>query len=75
MKPYLENRKGVILIVCYLVFVVFLILGSAFLIRSAAEKMAAEKERDSLRAFAIAEAGLQRAISDLKADFIYSSPI
>ncbi len=71
-KMFLKDRKGIMLITCYLVIVVLTILGSAFLVRSVSEKRIAERERDLIRAFNIAEAGLERALYDLKRDSKYS---
>jgi len=59
---FLKDRKGIMLITCYLVIVVLTILGSAFLVRSVSEKRIAERERDSIQALWLAEAGIDKAI-------------
>jgi len=66
---FLKDKKGIMLIACYLVIVVLTILGSAFLVRSVSEKRIAEKERDSLQAFYLAEAGIDRAAEELYSAF------
>jgi len=65
----LRNEKGIVLITSYLVITVLIILGSAFISRSISEMRTAERERDSIQAFNIAEGGLEQAIYKLKKDF------
>ncbi len=64
-KMFLRDKKGIMLIACYLVVVVLTILGSAFMVRSVSEKRIAERERDSLQAFYLAEAGIDRVAREL----------
>ena len=74
---FLKDRKGIILIACYLVIIVLAILGGAFLVRSTGEKRAVERERDSIQAFYLAEAGVEREARDLYNNFsnyFYSLP-
>lgn len=59
---FLKNKKGIGFIACYLVIVVLLTLGSAILLQSVSEKRVAEKERASMQAFWLAEAGIDKAI-------------
>ncbi len=61
-----ENNKGVVLILTYVVAGVLIILGAAFMFRSISERILAERNRDSLRALYAAEAGVQKAIYDLR---------
>ncbi len=55
------NRRGIALIMSYLVIVVLMILSSAFVVKSISESNIAKKYADSTRAFWIAEAGLSQA--------------
>ena len=64
-RPNFNNNKGFILIVCYMVIAVLVILAISFAARSIGEQRVAQKEKDSIRAFWLAEAGLDRAISEL----------
>ncbi len=75
MRMFVKDKKGIALISCYFVIVILAILGSAFLTRSISEKRIAEIEKDSIRAFNIAEGGLERAVHDLKRDFECSEHI
>lgn len=61
----LDNKKGFILLASYMVIAVLLILATGFAIRSIGEQRVAYKEKDSIQAFWLAEAGLDRAISEL----------
>jgi len=58
----LKNKKGFILISAYMVVSVLIILATAFSARSIGEKRVADKERDTIQALWLAEAGLDRAI-------------
>lgn len=64
------NKKGIALIIVYLLIVVLTILGSALVSQNISEIRIAQRERDAVRAFHIAEAGLEQAFFDLKQDFI-----
>ncbi len=55
------------LIVVYMVISILVILATSFATRSISEKRVATKEKDSIQAFWIAEAGLDMAISNLAA--------
>lgn len=65
----IKDKKGVALIVVYLVIVVLLILGGAFLLRAIWEQKIAERGRDFKQALYIAEAGIDRAVYELKKDY------
>lgn len=65
----LRDEKGFILIASYLAILVLLILSTAFLTRSINEKKLAERERDSIQAFWLAEAGVDRALTELKNNY------
>ncbi len=66
----IKNKKGSVFIISYLVVVVLLGLGSAFAIVSANEARSAERQRRTTLAFNIAEAGIERAMYDLRQDFV-----
>lgn len=66
----MKENRGVALIVAFIVITVLIIIGATFLSRSIYEKRAADKERDIAKARYIAEAGLERALFDLKQDYI-----
>ncbi|MFH1782842.1 MAG: pilus assembly PilX N-terminal domain-containing protein [Candidatus Omnitrophota bacterium] len=68
----MNNQKGVVLIISYMVIVVLLIFIGSFVARSISESVVANRERDSIKALHIAEAGIEQAIHDLTLDFIYS---
>ncbi|UCB56563.1 MAG: type II secretion system protein [Candidatus Omnitrophota bacterium] len=73
MMP-LKDKKGIMLIACYLVVVVLSILGSAFLIRSVGEKRIAERERDTIKALYLAEAGIDDAARGIYVTFAGNFP-
>jgi len=55
------NKKGVALILSYMVIMVLTVLGTAFVARSVSENSIAKRYADSERAFWVAEAGLAQA--------------
>lgn len=60
------NKRGMALIICYMVIVALAILGAAFLTRSISERSIASKYFDSTQAFWLAEAGISQVINDFK---------
>jgi len=64
-----KKKRGSVLILTYLVIVILLILGFAFVSRSIVESRAAERQRQSTQALAVAEAGFERAVYRLRQDF------
>jgi len=60
------HNKGIVLITAYIVIAVLTILGAAFISRSISEMRIAERERNSVQAFYIAEAGIDYAIDQLR---------
>lgn len=62
------NRRGVVLIICYMVIVVLIILGAAFLTRSVSERSITSKYFDSIQAFWLAEAGVNQALFKLRTE-------
>ena len=65
----LRGRRGIALILVYVVIVVLVIWGLVFLSRSISERRLAEYEKESLQAFYVAEAGLEHAKSGLYTAF------
>lgn len=66
------DRKGSVLLMCYIVIISFTILGGAFLLRSVGEKNIAQKEKEQSQAFYLAQAGVMRAIYQLRKDYNWS---
>jgi hypothetical protein len=61
--------KGIALILSLLVVVTLVVLGTTIFSRSASESSHARRYLDSTRAFWLAEAGLNRALEELREDF------
>ncbi|MEK6715592.1 MAG: hypothetical protein AABY43_06070 [Candidatus Omnitrophota bacterium] len=64
-----NRRRGIILIVVSLVIVILLILLSVFIFKGVQEKDLIQRQKDTYEAFNLAEAGLDRAVTELKNDF------
>ncbi|OGX36788.1 MAG: hypothetical protein A3G91_00825 [Omnitrophica WOR_2 bacterium RIFCSPLOWO2_12_FULL_50_9] len=64
------DKKGSLLIISYLVIVVLLTLGAAFIVVSVNESRIAERQRRTTLTLHIAEAGIERALYDLRQDFV-----
>ena len=60
----LRNKKGFILVTAYMVVAVLVILATSFSARTIGEKRVADKERDTIHALWLAEAGVDRAIAE-----------
>jgi Tfp pilus assembly protein PilX len=67
------NRRGIVLIVSFMVVVALAILGSVIMSRSVSERFIAQRYAESMKAFWLAEAGVNRALNELKADYNVSS--
>ena len=65
----LKNNRGSVLLTTYLVTTLLLGLGAAFLVLSIGEGRSSEVQRKVTQAFYIAEAGIERAIYDLREDY------
>jgi len=65
----LTNKKGSMLIIALLLIIVLVTLGAAFVVLIVNERATAEKFRRQTVAFNLAEAGIERAIYDLRQDF------
>ena len=66
------NKKGSILILVIIVSVVITILGTALLHKSITENNLAQKYLDSARAFWLAEAGINKALTNARNDITNS---
>ena len=62
----IKNKKGTVLIASYLVITVLAILGSAFVSRSISEVRVAQRQKNSMDAFYLAEAGIDKALVYLR---------
>jgi len=56
----IKDQKGMILITAYMVILILVVLGAAFIYRSTSEKNISDIEKNSIRAFNIAEGGKSR---------------
>jgi len=61
-----NNRRGVVLILSFIVIVVLAILGTAIVSRSISESQITRKYAESTQAFWLAEAGINKAMSNLR---------
>jgi len=59
------NKKGFILVSSYMVLAVLIILATGFATKSIGEQRVAAKERDTVQALWLAEAGVDRAMTQL----------
>ncbi|MCA9398482.1 MAG: hypothetical protein KC618_01950 [Candidatus Omnitrophica bacterium] len=66
----LKNERGAILAVGYMVIALFIMLGVAFLITTFNEARFATRQMRTTKTFYLAEAGIERAIYDLRKDFV-----
>jgi len=62
---FFNKRHGVALVIAFLVIVVLLVLGSIFILRSVGEKYAGSKEKASIQAFFLAEAGANAGLNKI----------
>lgn len=67
------TTRGAALVIVLLIMGVLLLLGTAFMTISATETQIASNERNAVQAFYLAEAGLNKTISDLNAGAVCSS--
>jgi type II secretory pathway pseudopilin PulG len=58
------NSKGFVMVTAYMVVAIFVILATSFSARTIGERKAADKERDTVQALWLAEAGVDRAIAE-----------
>lgn len=69
------DKKGIALILGFAVIMILAILGSAIISRSIHENQTAKRYAESTQAFWLAEAGVNRALRELKEDFSYLVPL
>lgn len=67
--PDKKYKRGIILITSYFVIAVLLILAIAFFSQTYTEAKLAQRHKISTQALCIAEAGIERALYDLRKDF------
>jgi type II secretory pathway pseudopilin PulG len=70
----MPKKRGFILIYAYMIIAVLVILAAALLARVMTENKAAVVNKGAIQAFALAEAGIDTALMDLKADFAGTAP-
>jgi len=63
------NKRGIALIVAFMVIVVLTILGTAIVSRSISERFVVQRYAESTQAFWLAEAGVNRALKELKSNY------
>ena len=67
------NNRGSMLLLSYLVIIVLLGVSAAIMVLGASESRTSRIQRLSSIAFSIAEAGLEKALYDLREDFVNDS--
>ena len=70
IKIKAKNNKGSTILAAYVLIVLLLGLGASFVVISVNESLAAERQRRTVVALGIAEAGIERAVYDLRQDFV-----
>jgi len=63
------NKRGVALIIGFMVIIVLAILGAAILSRGISERNITQRYKESIEAFWLAEAGVNRALNELRNNF------
>ena len=69
----MNNKRGSALLMCFWVISVLTIIGAAFGVIMVNERLATQHNIQSVQALYLAEAGLEKAIYDLRQDYIQSS--
>lgn len=69
----INNNRGSVLVSAYILIIMLLGFGAAFVISSINENMVAERQKRTAIALGLAEAGLERAFYDLRQDFVGAS--
>jgi hypothetical protein len=69
----IRNEKGSIFVIVYWLIIIVVAFGAAFFILSTTENRTAVREKDTNQAFYIAEAGIERALYDLREDLVNDS--
>lgn len=65
----MSKQRGIILIISYIVIILFLTLIGIFVFISISEKGASERKKELSVAFYLAEAGIDRALNELRQDY------
>ncbi|MBF0384646.1 MAG: hypothetical protein HQL27_02120 [Candidatus Omnitrophica bacterium] len=73
MQKITKDKRGSLLLISYMVIMVLLGIGAAFMVLLTNETKVAERERINTVAFHIAEAGIERGLYDLRRDFVIDS--
>lgn len=73
IRTSLTNNRGSMILVTYFVIFLLIGLGSAYVLFATNEGRVSERQRLGTVAFHIAEAGIERALYDLRMDFIGAS--
>ncbi len=68
------NKKGIALLLGFIVIMILAILGSAIISRGVNESIIANRYAESTQAFWLAEAGVNRALRELKDSYTNSGP-
>ncbi|MBM3252422.1 MAG: hypothetical protein FJZ11_06585, partial [Candidatus Omnitrophica bacterium] len=61
----MRNHRGIALIIAFFVIVVLLVLGAAFILRTVSENYAAKREKNSIQAFFLGEAGANAGLNKI----------
>jgi hypothetical protein len=69
MMGKMKNERGSLLVTAYLIIFMLVSFGAAYMIVSINEARFSERQKMSIKAFHIAEAGIERALFDLRIDF------
>ncbi len=72
---FLQNKRGSTLLIAYFVVLIFIGIGAPFLLMTVNESRATERQRLSVLAFYIAEAGIERGLYDLRQDFVNDASV
>lgn len=72
MKRCRNNERGSILIVVYMILAVLLVMSSLFVSRTVTERKLFDISRERAEAFYLAEAAVDRGISELNANYAYA---
>jgi hypothetical protein len=69
MNRKMQNERGSLLVTAYLIIFMLVSFGAAYTIISIHEARFSERQKRAIKAFHIAEAGIERALYDLRVDF------
>lgn len=66
---YKMNRRGVALIISFIVLIILAILGAAILARGISERNITQRYKESIEAFWLAESGVNKALYELRINY------